>query len=128
MATDGQGLGTVLVIDDEELVRNVSRLMLERIGYGVLLAADGAGGIAIFEQNPQAVGIVLLDLTMPGLSGLETAARLRQLDPTVPIVLASGCSEDEAAARFTGLGLAGFLQKPFQIPALREKLEGARRV
>ena len=127
MATGAQSLGTVLVIDDEELVRNVSRLMLERIGYSVLLAADGTTGIALFEQDPQAVGTVLLDLTMPGLSGLETAARLRQIDSDVPIVLASGCSEDEAAARFTGLGLAGFLQKPFQIPALREKLEGARR-
>ncbi len=128
MTEAGHGLGTVLVIDDEELVRNVSKLMLERIGYSVLLAADGAAGIALFEQHAPAVATVLLDLTMPGLSGLETAARLRQLDPGVPIVLASGCSEDEAAARFAGLGLAGFLQKPFQIPALREKLSGAHRI
>jgi two-component system cell cycle sensor histidine kinase/response regulator CckA len=117
-----RGEGLVLVVDDEESVRNIAKMMLERHGFKVITARDGREGIKVFEAYADQVAAVVLDMTMPHMGGEETFQRLRALRPDVRIVLASGYTEQEATARFLGKGLAGFIQKPFQLAGFVQKI------
>jgi CheY-like chemotaxis protein len=117
-ATESSPIGHILVIDDEESVRMAVADILDMEGLRVLAAADGADGIALYAQWQTEVSLIILDLSMPGLSGEETLARLRRLDPTVPIILSSGYSQREAIRRFAGQTVSGFLQKPYDAEAL----------
>ncbi len=110
--------GTVLVIDDEEVVREAVADALESEGIRYRLAADGDSGISVLREQGREIGLVLLDLSMPGRSGEETFAELRKLDGGVPVVLSSGYDEEEARRRFAPNDLAGFLQKPYRSPTL----------
>ncbi len=105
--------GTVMVIDDEETVRTVARLILEKAGYKVLTACDGLEAEELYEREAGRIGLVLLDMTMPHIDGSETFTRLRRIDPDVQVILTSGYSESDATSRFSGKGLAGFIQKPY---------------
>jgi two-component system cell cycle sensor histidine kinase/response regulator CckA len=116
--------GTVLVIDDESIVRETARLALESFGYTVVVAADGYAALDRLRTTPE-ISLVLLDLTMPVMSGEETLLELRRLRPGVPVILSSGFSEMDAIRRFEGLGLAGFLQKPYTADRLAEKIKAA---
>jgi signal transduction histidine kinase len=107
------GSGTVLVIDDEEIVRRTAQVTLERFGYKVLVADDGIQGVKRFRELAAEIDIVLLDMTMPVMSGEETFRELRLIRPEVKVILSSGFNEVEAISRFTGKGLAGFVQKPY---------------
>ncbi len=113
-----QGSGHVLVVDDEETVRTVAARMLERLGFSVTLATDGREGMERFRGDPLRYTLVLLDLTMPHLDGEETFRQMRQLNPQVRVILTSGFNQQEAVNRFTGKGLAGFVQKPFELASL----------
>ncbi|HVU15948.1 MAG TPA: response regulator [Candidatus Didemnitutus sp.] len=113
-----RGQGTVLVVDDEETVRTVCARMLERMGYNVVLASDGREAVDKFRVEPARYHLVLLDLTMPHLDGEETFRQLRHLHPGVKVILMSGFNQQDAVSRFTGKGLAGFLQKPFETDML----------
>ncbi|MBC8075990.1 MAG: PAS domain-containing protein, partial [Chloroflexales bacterium] len=104
--------GPVLVIDDEENVRLVAARMLERRGFAVLSAPDGATGVALYEASTTPVAAVLLDRSMPLMSGVEVAQELHRIDANVRIVLMSGYAEDDARRRFAEMGVAAFLQKP----------------
>lgn len=110
--------GTVLVVDDEEAVRLVARKMLEKLGYQVLTAVDGRDGVVMLQRHAKTVGAILLDMTMPILSGEEAFLAMRAICPDVPVVLTSGYSEQEARGRFSEKGLSGFLQKPFKLSEL----------
>jgi PAS domain S-box-containing protein len=110
--------GAILVVDDEIVLREVLREVLETEGYQVLEAAEGQQALDLFARDPQAIALVLLDLSMPGMGGEEAFKRLRQADPEVQVILTSGFSEAEATRHFGGLGLAGFIQKPFAITDL----------
>jgi PAS domain S-box-containing protein len=123
LAAKGPGPRTVLVIDDEEGVRNVVRRVFERAGYKVLLACDGIEGVERFRERHREIGAVVLDITMPRMGGEETFAELRRIRDDVRVLLASGYSEQEAMSRFAGKGLAGFVEKPFRAQTLLEKLE-----
>ena len=116
----------ILVVDDDETVRAVTRRMLELSGFTVLLAADGAEAVALYRERP-GIDLVLLDLTMPAMDGEETFRELRRLDPGVRVILTSGYSEQDAADRFAGTGLAGFIQKPYRPQDLIEKVRAALR-
>ena len=105
----------VLVIDDEKLVRDAICEMLELEGIPFVSAADGAAGLASFEQHGDRVGLVVLDLTMPGLSGQETFLKIRAIAPGLPIVLSSGHDEAQALAPLEGENVAGYLQKPYPL-------------
>jgi FixJ family two-component response regulator len=107
------GSGLVLVIDDEEVVRDAVLAMLESQGFQARVASSGAEGVAIYRAYCDRVRLVLLDLSMPGLGGLETFELLRDIDPKVRVVLCSGYNEAEATRTFVGKGLAGFLHKPY---------------
>jgi PAS domain S-box-containing protein len=118
--TTWQGSGLVLLIDDEETVRAVGKRMLERLGFEVMLAADGREGLELYRATADRVVLILLDLTMPHLNGEETFRELRKLRPDVRVILMSGYNEQEVTARFVGKGLAGFAQKPLQLQSLVE--------
>jgi len=123
------GQGTILVVDDEDAVRYVAKSVLENYGYTVELAENGKEGVEIFRKLGRQISAVLLDMTMPVMSGEEALVHLKRLRPDVPVVLSSGYEEAEATRRFTGKGLAGFVQKPYTAAGLAEKiktvLEGA---
>lgn len=118
-----KGTGSVLVIDDEEVVRNVTKRMLARIGYSPLLAEDGAAGVDLYKQNQSDVVCVLLDMTMPKMSGEETLRRLRDVNPEARVLLMSGYSEQEASIRFNGKRVNAFMQKPYTPQDLQEKIQ-----
>jgi PAS domain S-box-containing protein len=117
------GSGTVLLVDDDETILGIGRLMLERLGFSVLTAGDGKEGVEIYRFRGKEIAVVLLDLTMPRMNGEEAFRELRRINPDVRVVLSSGYSEQEIAARFAGRGLAGFIQKPYQLDRLRETLK-----
>ena len=124
-ADDWQSQGTVLVVDDEEIIRNLSADMLKRLGLQSLLAADGRQALQIYYEHLGEISLVLLDLTMPEMDGEETLRELRLLDPHVPVVLSSGYTEQEVTSRFADLRVAGFLQKPYTLGLLRQQLREA---
>lgn len=109
----------ILVIDDEEAIRESLIDILEFNGFQVLAADDGRRGIDLFQQHHVAVGLIILDLLMPGMSGTETLHQLRQIDPTITILLSSGYDEDEIAYLLDGAGVdqanIHFLQKPYSL-------------
>lgn len=120
-----RGEGTVLVADDEETVRVIAARMLEALGFRVILAADGQEAVGRFRADPGSFRLVLLDLTMPRLGGEEAFRELRRVRPDVRVLLMSGYTEQEVTTRFAGKGLAGFLQKPFQLATLLAKVRQA---
>ena len=124
---EARGDARVLVVDDEEVVRTVTARILRALGYSVVMAADGLDGVAAFKAKTEPIHVVLMDLTMPKLDGVRAFEELRRLDPQLPVILMSGYNEQDAVARFSGSGLAGFLQKPFTAEALSAKLARALR-
>jgi len=117
--------GRALLVDDEPDLRSSIAAMLEHVGFEVEVAADGQEALERFR--PGAYAVVLMDLTMPRLDGKEAFRRMRELDPSVKVVLSSGYNEQEAIQQFLGRGLAGFIQKPYQMRTLIETLEKALR-
>jgi signal transduction histidine kinase/ActR/RegA family two-component response regulator len=111
-------LGTVLVIDDEEVVRRSAKAALERGGYDIVLAENGTEGIQLFQALGSKIALVLLDLTMPGPGGEEVLRQIKASSADARVILSSGYNEVEVIQRFTGKGLAGFLQKPYTAAAL----------
>ncbi|MFN7997707.1 MAG: PAS domain S-box protein [Bryobacteraceae bacterium] len=110
---DLTGTGTILVIDDEEVVRSTASRTLEHLGYTVMTARNGEEGLDLLRKHAGSISLVLLDMTMPELSGEETFRQLRLQNPDVTVLLSSGYSEVEAARRFPSKDIAGFVQKPY---------------
>ena len=110
--------GTALVVDDEQAVRAMAARMLSDVGFNVLTACNGREAVEVFAEHAEGIVVVLLDLTMPEMGGEEAFAALRTIRPDVPVLLCSGYTEEDAAARFAGKGLSGFLHKPFDFDAM----------
>jgi two-component system, cell cycle sensor histidine kinase and response regulator CckA len=119
------GTGTILVVDDEQGVRNLVRRVLEQYGYKVLLADGGAAAINTFKRHPGDISLVVLDASMPGMSGAETLPELRKIRPEVKILVSSGYSELETMKDFPGPRVTGFIQKPYTSSGLAEKVRSA---
>ncbi len=117
-----RGQETILIIDDEEMIVDVGRQMLEALGYIVLTAAGGREGIDIFQRNARSVDLVILDMIMPDLSGRETFEALRRRNPAVNVLLSSGYSLDSQAKDLMAEGCKGFIQKPFTMAELSRKI------
>ncbi|HVX67187.1 MAG TPA: PAS domain S-box protein [Bryobacteraceae bacterium] len=111
------GVGRILVVDDEEMVRETARKALARTGYDVQVAHDGKRALEILSGKPDGIDLVLLDMTMPEISGEETLPRIRAICPHVPVIATSGFNETEAMERF-GKAIDGFIQKPYTLPQL----------
>ena len=125
------GSETILVVDDDAGVLDSTRRMLEKRGYRVYTAEDGATAIELLGVAPSEIDLAIVDMVMPGLTGTETVSRLRQLSPHIPVLICSGYHEVEVSTAFTGLVVSGFLQKPFAATQLsstvREALDPAVR-
>ena len=119
-------LGTILVVDDEDVVRDVCAQMVEFLGFQVLRAANGEEAVSLFRAHSREIVGVILDLTMPQMDGVAAFEALRQIQPNVNVILSSGYDEQEATERFAGRGLACFLQKPYELDTLKERLERVR--
>jgi DNA-binding NtrC family response regulator len=114
----------VLLVDDEETILGVGRLMLEKLGFSVITARDGSEAVEIYRTRGKEIAFVVLDLTMPRMNGEEAFRELRRIDPGVQVFISSGYSEWEISSRFSGKSLAGFIQKPYQMAVLRDVLKG----
>ena len=110
--------GVVLIVDDEETVRNVAEGALTHGGFSVLSASDGNEALELLKTHATKVVAILLDLVMPNLDGEATFAEISRHSAEIPVILCSGYSENDATQRFAGKGLAGFLQKPFDVESL----------
>ena len=114
---------TVLVIDDEDYMLEVVRDTLATRGHESLLALSGEQGLNLMGLHGDRIDLVLLDLTMPGLGGVETFRRLRSVAPGVPVVISSGFAKEEAVAQMRDMDLTGFLQKPYSVADLLRVME-----
>jgi CheY-like chemotaxis protein len=103
----------VLLADDEAAIRRIGLAALEEQGYDVLLAEDGRRALELALSSARVLRLVILDLTMPELSGAEVARRLRALQPELPILMISGYGEQETIQRLEGVSVEGFISKPF---------------
>jgi len=119
---DWQAAGTVLIIDDEEIIREIAALMLEDFGFQTITAVDGLDGVDAYKRHQSDIVAVLMDMTMPRLDGEGCFRKLRQIDPNVQVILSSGYNEQDVTGRFSGEGLAGFVQKPYHPDALRDAM------
>ncbi len=120
-----KGGETILLVDDEEAVTSVSRDMLEVLGYSVMIAKSGQEAIDIYEKRHDTIDLVILDVVMPDMGGEETLARLRGIKPSVLVTLSSGYSLDRQVTKIMQQGCKSFIQKPFTINVLSQKLREA---
>lgn len=120
----GKTKGLVLVVDDEESVRLLCARMVERLGYTVITAVDGLDAVAVFREHAEELAAVLMDLSMPKMDGVAAHQAMVAIRPDARIILCSGFSKQDATERFIERGLAGFIQKPYDLKALRQVLEG----
>jgi PAS domain S-box-containing protein len=114
--------GTVLLIEDEQMVRKIVATMLTRLGFTVLEASDGVEGVDVFRHHREEVRCVLCDLTMPRLNGWQTLADLRKLAPGIPVILASGYDEAQVMTGDHAEWPQAFLGKPYRLKGLRDAI------
>ncbi|HAJ28403.1 MAG TPA: hypothetical protein DCG53_14375 [Syntrophus sp. (in: bacteria)] len=117
-----KGMETILLIDDEPINLEVSGELLESLGYRVYLAGGGQEGLAIYEEKRDEIDMVILDMVMPGISGGETFDRLRRSDPDIKVLLCSGYSINGQAQNILDRGCNGFIQKPYKMSHLSQKI------
>jgi two-component system, cell cycle sensor histidine kinase and response regulator CckA len=115
--------GTVLLAEDEEAVRELGTLFLNRLGFSVLPAADGRQAVELFEAHRQEIVCAMLDLVMPLMDGEAALRELRRLQPDLRVIICSGYDEQSVGSQLEGLGAVTFLQKPYQMSDLSEKLK-----
>jgi CheY-like chemotaxis protein len=118
-----RGYGTILMVDDETMVLESGGSMLREMGYTVLEAQSGKEALKRLTYCSHEIHLVLLDLTMPGMSGSETFDRIKALDPELKVLLCSGYSLDGEASNILDRGCEGFIQKPFSMSELQEKIQ-----
>ena len=113
---------TVLLIDDEEMVINISEMMLKNLGYKVLKAHSGSEGLQLFEENQSKIDLIISDLEMPKMNGEEVMDKLRAIDPQIKVMLSSGALTDTDEQYVMNKGFNGFLKKPYNLDTLCEKM------
>jgi CheY-like chemotaxis protein len=117
-----EGKETVLLIDDEEVISEVGKDLLEAIGYRVLTARDGKEAIEIYKNNRDKIDLVILDMVMPRMSGGEAYDKMKEISPNVKVLLSSGYSIDSQAKEILARGCDAFIQKPFGMRELSQKI------
>ncbi len=120
-----EGSGTILIVDDEQLVREMAADMLADIGYDVLSCADGLEAVEYYREHRDEIDLVVLDMIMPRLGGYECFARLREINPAVCVIVSSGYSVNDEAKRVLSAGAHSFVQKPFDLKALSTAIREA---
>jgi len=117
-----KGTGTILLIDDEKMILDVGCELLEELGYTVLSALSGREALDIFRKNSDKIDLIIMDMIMPGMGGGETFDRIRNINPNVKVLLSSGYSVNGQATKILRRGCNGFIQKPFNLNQLAEKI------
>jgi PAS domain S-box-containing protein len=118
-----EGRGTALLVDDEPLVLELGKQMLVFLGFDVLTAKDGQEALAVYQASQSRIRMAVLDVNMPRMSGRETVERLRGMDASLPILVASGFTESQAREKMGDARVDGFIQKPFRVEQLQEKID-----
>ena len=117
--------GTILLIDDEEVMRELGKDVLEAYDYEVIIASHGNEGVRMFNEHKDKIDLVILDMVMPEKGGRQTFKEIRALRPDAKILICSGYGEEQYFYELLESGAAGFLQKPFQHTELLSKVEDA---
>ncbi len=117
----------VLVVDDEEVVRLTTSLMLKKLGVSVVSKEDGKSALEYFQAHQNEIDLVILDSHMPGISGLELFHLIRELNKTVCVAVSSGFVDDDERLEFEGVGVCGMLTKPFAVADLKVLLESVEK-
>jgi CheY-like chemotaxis protein len=120
--TIDRGTETILLVDDEKIILEVSRELLESMGYRVYAVGSGQEAVALFTRKRHEIDLVILDMIMPEISGGETFDRLREINPGIKVLLSSGYSLNGEAQTIMDRGCKGFIQKPFLIENLSRKV------
>jgi CheY-like chemotaxis protein len=121
-ASAQEGNETILLVDDDPLILDVGQAMLAALGYAVLVAKDGKEAIEIYRSDGDRIRLVILDMIMPDMGGGQTYDQLKEVDPGVNVLLSSGYSIDGQATAILNRGCNGFIQKPFDLQSLSEKV------
>lgn len=121
---DAEAVVTILVVDDEAIVRETCASMVESLGFAALSATNGQEGVEALRRSGERVAAVVLDLTMPVMNGEEAFAAMRALRPHLPILITSGYYPPEMAARLRGMPMSAFLRKPYTLGDLERALRG----
>ncbi len=116
------GSGTILLIDDEELVLATASTILSKLGYRVITADNGKVGIDLYKAHQEEINLVILDLIMPVMGGRETFMSIHSIDPSLPVIVSSGFSRQEDQETLSRLGVSGYLRKPFHRVELAEMI------
>lgn len=117
-----KGHGLMLVIDDDEIQRNIAKDLLSELGYKVVLASDGYEGIQKYRDNREEINLVLLDMIMPGMNGLECFKLLKDIDLDVKVLVTSGCCKDDDLNKLKELGCNDFISKPYSLNILSKSI------
>jgi CheY-like chemotaxis protein len=117
-----RGFGTILLVEDEEGLRHVGQRILEQLGFQVLAAGNGPRALSLLQDHRRRIDLVILDLVLPGMGGVEIYARMKEIVPDVKVLVASGCSLNGAAQKVLDAGAQGFIEKPYRIEALSQKI------
>lgn len=120
---DAEGKPTVLVVDDEEMVRSIATQMLEKLDYHVVAEATGADAIKTFERDHEHIDLVILDMIMPGIDGSRAFDEMKKLNAEVKFILSSGYSRDSQANDIMNRGCDAFIQKPFRLQELAQLIK-----
>ena len=121
-ATVAEGQGRLLLVDDEEMILEVGAAMLKKLGYSVHTAGNGEAALQFYQAHGDTIDLVILDMVMPGMGGGEVFDRLKAVDPAIKVLLSSGYSINGKASEIIDRGCAGFIQKPFNLAQLSEKV------
>ncbi len=119
------GSRAVLIVDDEEVVRHTAEIILQRSGYKVLTAASGEEALKLYGGQPGSIETVIIDLTLPGLSGKQLVQEFKAIEPNVRIVVTSGYDRESALQSFDGEAVDGFLPKPFRAQEIIDVIQSA---
>ena len=114
------GTETILVVDDEEIIRHLAKDVLGSLGYEVMLAANGKEGIRLYKEHHERIALVILDMIMPQMGGAQTLAGLKEVNPKVKVILCSGFARDDTAGRLLQEGATNFIQKPYTMKSLAD--------
>ncbi|MBN1932439.1 MAG: response regulator [Desulfobacterales bacterium] len=117
-----EGKGTILLVDDEAMILDVSAQMLRRFGYSVIEVCSGKEAIEVYKENNAKIDMVILDIVMPDIGAAETYDKLKEIDPNVKVLLSSGYSIEGKASEIMKRGCKGFIQKPFNMEQLSKKI------
>lgn len=113
---------TILIVDDDEALRDILKMMLEYLGYDILTAVDGLDCLKVYQAHQEKIELVLLDMTMPGMDGEEAFIELHKINPDIQVIITTGCTEEVVREKFKDFSVSGFVHKPFKMEFLDEQI------